>query len=749
MRSIARPPSRHAGTRRPSPTRRRRARIAIALTAAGLMPAAGLIPIAGVSVALAPEASAAPVANTGNALSPIPNQRPPTDPVFRLAGGCYTLQVAPGRADGGHAGAFVDRAGAGYATTTDAAAAEPFRTKAAQLGRFLLYGTDATMLTAAGPADPLADAVGSRAPDSAPAAVVASPDPGAGSDWRVDYDDDGTYGLANTVTGRRAVVDAATGTFTTAGPDAAGVRFRLAAAEGCATFPESEVGAHGTPHSGTADGTVTGYADPHVHMATDGYIGGEVHCGRPVSPLGITAALADCPDHKPDGVPALLENIISNSTPVATHDTTGWPTFAGYPEAHSLTHEQTYYRWVERAWRGGLRIMSDLLVTNDVLCDIYWLGDTPCDGMAVARKQMRELHEIQDYIDAQYGGPGRGWFRLAESPAAARKVIESGRLAVVPGIEISDIAGCTLTDDTPDCSAADIDRGLDELDAMGVRQVILVHKFDNALGGTRMDTGFNGVAVNIGNLLASGHFWEVEPCTGAATDNAQPLTAPGAEDVTGMLPQGVTLPVYPEGPTCNTRGLTDLGEHAVRGLTERGMIVDVDHMGAKAADETLDILEQAHYPHVISSHSWTDPHNYPRILELGGFVSLMANGSPDYVDRWQSLRADAPADRLFGLGYSSDVNGFAAQVPPPDEGAGDTADGRHVHYPYTTPDGTVMDRQRTGDRVFDFRRDGVAQYGLYPDWIEDTRLRAGPGGDRLMTDMGHGAEAYLRMWEGR
>src|SRR5699024_4343929 len=135
----------------------------------------------------------------------------------------------------------------------------------------------------------------------------------------------------------------------------------------------------------------------------DGYIGGKVHCGRNESPLGITVALADCPDHEPEGAPALLENIISHSTPIALHDTTGWPTFAGYPAASSLTHEQTYYRWVERAWRSGLRVTSNLLVTNDVLCDIYWLGDTPCDGMEVARLQMRQLHEMQDYIDAQYG----------------------------------------------------------------------------------------------------------------------------------------------------------------------------------------------------------------------------------------------------------------------------------------------------------------------------------------------------------
>jgi hypothetical protein len=35
--------------------------------------------------------------------------------------------------------------------------------------------------------------------------------------------------------------------------------------------------------------------------------------------------------------------------------------------------------------------------------------------------------------------------------------------------------------------------------------------------------------------------------------------------------------------------------------------------------------------------------------------------------------------------------------------------------------------------VYDVNVDGVAQYGLYPDWIED--------------DMMRGAEAYLQTWE--
>ena len=46
--------------------------------------------------------------------------------------------------------------------------------------------------------------------------------------------------------------------------------------------------------------------------------------------------------------------------------------------------------------------------------------------------------------------------------------------------------------------------------------------------------------------------------------------------------------------------------------------------------------------------------------------------------------------------------------------------------------------------TFDINTDGVANYGLYPDWIEDLRHLAG---DEIVNDMGRGAEAYLEMWE--
>jgi hypothetical protein len=56
----------------------------------------------------------------------------------------------------------------------------------------------------------------------------------------------------------------------------------------------------------------------------------------------------------------------------------------------------------------------------------------------------------------------------------------------------------------------------------------------------------------------------------------------------------------------------------------------------------------------------------------------------------------------------------------------------------------TLDKPKTGERTWGINKDGVAQYGLYPDWVEDLRMQAG---DEIVNDMARGAEAYLEMWE--
>src|SRR5687768_13868795 len=151
------------------------------------------------------------------------------------------------------------------------------------------------------------------------------------------------------------------------------------AADAASPLAGSDTGTVGTPASGVAaDGTVRGFVDAHNHIFAQEAFGGRMICGKVFDPAGPQVALRDCPDHEPDGSGAVVENLLSNGSPFGNHDPAGWPTFRDWPAHDSLTHQQDYYPWLERAWRGGLRIMVNDLVANRQLCELYWLKQNSC-----------------------------------------------------------------------------------------------------------------------------------------------------------------------------------------------------------------------------------------------------------------------------------------------------------------------------------------------------------------------------------
>lgn len=614
---------------------------------------------------------------------------------YSLAGGCYTVT--------GPAGRLIAAADAG-----------PLRFQATALARYLLYGTGHGVV-AASPSGALTQA--------------SAPSPAA--EWRVDGSASGGFRLTNLATQRTVA-----GGFTPAA--------------GCADYPEAQINATGTPWKGSADsGTVRGSIDTHGHLMGFELFGGEWHCGRPWHPYGVAYALPDCTALR-QGTNGVFADLLETGAPVSTRDRRGWPTFADWPRPESVASEGDYYTGLKRAWMGGLRIMVSLAVDNEALCTVMTQRRRPCDDMASARAQIRDLEELQDYIDAQAGGPGKGFFRIVSDPLQARRVINRGQLAVVKGIEVSRILGCGETRGVPDCSVARIDAGLRELHRLGVTSFFPVHKFDNAFGGTKMDSGTNGVIVGAGNVVATGSFWDVETCRSAELDNdqvASPPTSAVAQLLAGPLhllsPGGAAVPLYPPTPHCNTRDLTDLGAYLIDQMARQRFIVELDHMDTKTAHSVLDLLEARRYSGVVSSHatvSQLSPQLMPRVYALGGFVSPTSSYTPkEYLDLWALTVAARDGRFAGGVGYGSDMNGLAAQSRP------GNVTGNPISYPFRSLDGRVrFDRERWGDRVFDINSDGLANYGMYPDWQEQLIQTAGPA---VGADLLRGAEAYLQMWE--
>ena len=642
-----------------------------------------------------------------------------SDAVYGLANNCYVLRSQS-------TGRLVSRDLTGYAAA--AGAGEPIHMRASALGRYLLYDSKASFV-ARGP-------LGN---------VVAAQQPDENADFKVNDAGSGSFRIVLTSAGKELSASGPGGQLVLADPGGPAGLFSFQPASGCATFPEVETSTVGTPAKGpTPYSEVKGYLDAHMHMMAFEFLGGNVHCGRPWSPYGVTVALVDCPDHYPNGGGAALENVLFGS-PARTHDPVGWPTFKDWPHHKSLTHENSYYKWLERAWRGGLRSYVNLFVENVQLCELYPTKRNSCNEMDAVRLQARQIRALEDYIDAQSGGPGKGWFRIVTNPFDARRVINDGKLAVILGIEVSRLFDCRLNNGRPECNRAQIDRQLDEVYKLGVRDMELVNKFDNALGGVAGDAGQTGTAVNQANKRETGAYWDMQTCDRhehGANDREQTTAAQGGRDdlagngFNAFAPAG-TAPVYPPPPHCNTLGLSDLGTYLIREMAKKGMIVDPDHLSVRARQEVLTVLEAERYSGVISSHTWSTPDALPRIYDLGGIVTPYAGDSKKFVKAWRDTKPMRNRSYYFGFGYGADANGFGAQGAP--------REGGNVTYPFKSFDGKVtINRQRSGQRTFDINTDGVAHYGLYPDWIEDLRKQAGNG---IVNDMVRGSEAYLQMWE--
>ncbi|KAA1174358.1 hypothetical protein FWJ25_08965 [Marinobacter salinexigens] len=607
--------------------------------------------------------------------------------------------------------------------------------------------------------------------------------------WSLNTVSDETFSLASKVTG--LLLGIQDNQLALVSPSLAddSNRFQLTAATGCASYPEAELSADVLDDKGPANylkevdrfrnvqgvdqDDVFGFVDTHSHISAYEFIGGRINYGAPFHRFGVTHALKDCEaNHGPWGATGFIELA---TTGIGLHDTQGWPSFNDWPRYNSLQHHQSYYRWLERAHLAGMKILVNHLVHNEVLCAINPQKQNDCDPMEAILLQIQRMYEMQDYIDAQHGGPGEGWFRIVTSPGQAREVIGDGKLAVVLGIEMSKVFRCGEFQGVAECTREEIVARLDQMYQLGVRNIFPVHKFDNAFGGHLPDlsTGIGiGAILYGGNLLETGHPVEFEQCpeeveySGYEPDQNADLQPFGLVDQ--LLYQidylGERFPETPEelaaldprrgtDQLCNRRGLSDLGDFLIQELIRRKMMIETDHISRKAAARILALTEPLNYP-VINSHGgWGGTEALrDRIAAQGGITASFGGTRGDWVDKL-SRDGNRPRSDAFmvgpfgGSGFASDVNGIAQLASNPG-----TPEQESELYPFTSIDGRVrFDKQVTGDRAFGlYDGRGVAHYGLYPDQIADM-IRNSDRSESKVSDAVNqlftSAEAYLRMWE--
>lgn len=719
--------------------------------------------------------------------TPGPTPQPGDDAeLFAFANRC----VAVGLTDPGGGPPFWLLAdGTQYAVAADARSGSKFFLKASDLGTFLLYDEGGGYVSTQDGAVMRATALRSDV-------YEVDDDYISGAEWQLEFSErvDGAFQLRQRRSGlllsERELVETAA--------DASAVELREV--EGCTPHPEASLDATATSELRTTydDGTLYGFVDSHSHiLANFGFGGGGIMHGAPFHRLGVEVALGTCkPFHGPEGRADFLgwgfgsgssDIAIDQSTlvtllgsgrlPEPNHATDGWPTFSDWPSQESSTHQTQYYRWLERAWLGGLRLVVQHAVSNEIFCEL--MKDTEfqptrygCEDMRNVDRQLVEVRNMERYIDAQHGGVGLGWFRVVESPEQAREVIAAGKLAVVLGIEVPNLFDCYLTpqNDAPTCDAAHIQAQLDEYYARGVRVVFPNHKFDNAF--TPGD-GHRGM-VELGNFFMTAHYSNfVTDCPDVDTVfDKGPVQFGGfnvprddyleaaPNDLIQLTPRPLPLllPYFTrlsepslEGDWCQKAGLTEAGVTLLEGMMDRGIVPEIDHLPRRSYLDAFGVLEAADYP-AVGTHGLN---NDGKLYELGGLskTGIRRCADPDnpgslmqnFRERRDQLLA---AGQLGAEGFGFDYNGLAGVV---DSRFGPDANCAHpqtdpVEYPFTSLDGAVaFTPPAIGERAIDFNNEGMVHIGLVPELLEDARRTGATEED--FDIIFKSAEAYVRVWE--
>lgn len=649
--------------------------------------------------------------------------------VYAPANRCSALRAPDGM--------FVVTRGASYvASAPSRGRAAAFYLKPTGLGTYMLYDHGARLMSAA------ANGRLTRVTAAGPSTEFALAAVGSGSQFT----------LRSTMRHRHVAAPGGHGALVLTG--GAGTALTLVARSGCTPFPEAGVDAtvHG-PGTLVKHGRIFGFIDDHVHITGNMRAGGDVISGEPYDRFGVPTALGqDAKIHGVNGKLDLTGNLLRTGVPIGTHDTHGWPTFKGWPTYNSMTHQQAYYVWLERAWRAGMRMVVAQTADDEPLCRLEPRRRTKtCSETTSILAQIRTLRNLESYVDAQSGGPGKGWFRLVYSPAQARRVMRSGKLAVMIGIESSDLFGCSETDGRPGCTRGDINRGLATYKRMGVRGMFVAHWVNNAFSGAALEGGTKGVFINILNRFQTGSYFQTSLCPGPGQGvTVTTLSQTLLKALASFFPAAAAIgnepmPTYPGGLQCNSDGLTSLGRYLIQRMMAEHMLIEVDHLSERARDTVLAIAAKAHYP-LISSHNgtggeWT-PAELRRLYRLGGFAAVTPDLAPALAQKILTMaRYDTPARGFVGVGLGTDTNGFSSLPGPPAD-----AKAHPLRYPFTSYDGSVsFTRERTGTRTFDLNRDGVAHYGLIADLIGDMQHTS--AGRRALPLLFNSAEAYVDTWQ--
>jgi microsomal dipeptidase-like Zn-dependent dipeptidase len=430
------------------------------------------------------------------------------------------------------------------------------------------------------------------------------------------------------------------------------------------------------------DHPVWGFADTHTHPAVHLGFGGKMIVGDPSLPLDQTYATAVCTSNHGGPIPAMggksmLSVAIAAGDP---HYCTGAPDYIGYPRFNVKTYSGYHPDFFRRAWQGGERLVVALAGNNQYLATraagTGLRPGTPTDDDSQAKLQI-------DFIK-QLVAKHNDFMEIALTSADARRIILSGKLAVVLGLELDTFgnfkdASYIWTDDPVNGSqplialSPDRDSAKSQLapviaryQAWGVRQVTGQHYLDGLFGGvpvmrpepmliseaytnncyTMVDGRSAGSSLNILYETDDLQMGFTLLLLGGADKNAAQYAAFWA-GCNARNPNLTTTLLS----TVNTQGLTDRGTELFLGLMRSGILIDTEHTSYQTKDGVIALAKNYSYP-IMSSH--TDP-------AALAFRPQSWPSSPSDPNEWRNLASQDRPSRYGTSDPSYLANEFSAR----------------------------------------------------------------------------------------
>lgn len=537
----------------------------------------------------------------------------------------------------------------------------------------------------------------------------------------------------------------------------------------------------GIPPQPVPTASLYGYVDMHTHPAAQLGFGEQLFFGGNDGDPNLALGSCNCvhnfvtpPFSGSCGQQNLYRNTMvdkidqENNLPVHSK-IAGFPTFSEWPKYNSLLHQQMWIDWIRRARDGGLRVMVALAVNNHCIADATETGGAN-DDLTSMNKQLNEMKALfSRHTD---------FAEIAYSAADLRRIVKAGNLAVILGIEMDNIGNFYTPADpkgasyNPSPTDAQIRAEIDRLYNLGVRYIFPVHITNNLFGGAAIYVNSFNVAnkYNTGAAFVPEDVNSSEGITFVLSNPFAPIRqnvlAGFAMAFTGSVLPGHIMPDNPANyPTYlpprpgnghrNSQGLSARGDMAVRYMMQKGMLIDIDHMSEKSANTVLDMATLYNYPVNSGHNGFRGPGANSRglginnenartedqvrkIYNLGGMMGLGHGGhSTTFVN---SYRYGLTLTNNQPLAIGTDVNGFfPLPAPPMQLPNGPFNPQESITY------GPSLTKCTTGGKTWDFNVDGMAHYGLLPDYIESCRKVGMTAAEE--NAFFSSAERFAQMWE--